>query len=98
MVVPVMVAAEYPKSTFQCTPTCSTPTLQYPQWYSFMRLRSQSEESVLNVGLIKRFSNIDQSAVHLIPLSLEYCQLPYNVQGILIPSDGLQWTIFLATT
>ena len=49
-------------------------------------------------GFIKRFSNIDQSALQLIPLPLQYCQLPYNIQGILIPLDGAQWTIFLATT
>ena len=37
-------------------------------------------------------------STRLIPLPLEYCQLPYNVQGILIPLDGAHWTIFLATT
>ena len=52
----------------------------------------------LNVRFYIALSITDQSVLHLIPLPLEYCQLPYNVQGILIPLDGAQWTIFLATT
>ena len=49
-------------------------------------------------GFIERLSNIDQSAVHLILLPFRIRQLPYNVQGILIPLDSAQWTTFLATT
>ena len=29
-------------------------------------------------------------------LPLEYVKLAYNVEGILIPSDGAKWTIFPA--
>ena len=38
------------------------------------------------------FSNIDQSAVHLISIAIRIRQLPYNVRGILIPLDSTQWT------
>ena len=52
------------------------------------------------LGFIQGFSNIDQSALHLIPLHLEYFQLPYNVQDILIPLlwTRAHWTVFLAIT
>ena len=53
----------------------------------------------LNVGFyIALFQSLIKVLLHLIPLPLEYCQLPYNVQGIIIPLDGAQWTIFQATT
>ena len=48
---------------------------------------------------MNRFSNIDQSTVHFIPLSLEYvsCLTMSKTYNVLIPLEGGQWAIILST-
>ena len=48
--------------------------------------------------ILKSYSDIDQSAINLFPLPVEYVSCLNNVKGIPIPLDGGQRTLFLTTT